>query len=430
MRTVATLSAFLLLGLAQPGVAASRTVPVSTTAELTAAIAAAQPGDEIVLANGTYALGGNHGVNCANAGTVAAPIVVRAAQPLGAHVTSSAVEAFAVSAPNWWFEGLDIRGVCPDDANCEHAFHVTGRATGFRMLRNRVADFNAHLKVNADGDHRQPDGGLVESNEFVNSHPRQTSGPVTPVNIDIAADWIVRGNLIRDFHKAGGNEVSYGAFAKGGAKRPVFERNLVLCADLDPAGGARIGLSFGGGGMDPALCAPKYDASVPCDPEVEGGVMRNNIVVNCSDDGIYLNHAKDTKILYNTLIATGDIVFRFPSSTGEAEGNVLSAQIKNRDGGTSTGTANITGVSQEQFAAWYKDPMHGDLRGNGNARGPSGRGFPRSDVTEDFCGRPRQGDALDLGALQASAGDCAIVPQAPAPPQTPAPPRPRRGRGR
>lgn len=408
----------LLFGLA--GIANARIVPANNAASLIAAIAAAQPGDEIVLANGVYALGGNHGVNCTNAGTAAAPIVVRAARPLGAHIVSSAVEAFVVSAPNWRFEGLDIQGVCPNDADCEHAFHVTGRATGFRMTRNRVADFNAHLKVNADGDHNRPDGGLVEANEIIETHPRQTSGPVAPVNIDIAADWVVRDNLIRDFHKAGGNEVSYGAFAKGGARRPVFERNLVLCAEQDPTGGARIGLSFGGGGMDPALCAPKYNAAIPCDPEVDGGIMRNNIVVNCSDDGIYLNHAKDTKLLYNTLIATGGIAFRFASSTGEAEGNVLSGPIRSRNGGSSTGAGNLIGVSPEQFAAWYQNPMHGDLRRRGELGALIGKGLPRSDLAEDFCARRRVGP-LDLGALQASAGDCATAGQAPGA-------RPRRGR--
>jgi len=413
MKAFAVLTLGLLLGLARPSVASARTVPVSNTAGLIAAIAAAQPGDEIVLANGTYALTGNHGVNCTNAGTAAAPIVVRAARPLGAHIVSAAVEAFSVSAPDWRFEGLDIRGICPDDNACEHAFHVTGRAAGFQMLRNRIADFNAHLKVNVDGDHNQPDGGLVEGNEIIETHPRHTSTPVTPVNIDIAADWVVRGNLIRDFHNAGGNGVSYGAFVKGGARRPLFERNLVLCADLDPAGGTRVGLSFGGGGMDPALCAPRFDAAIPCDPEVEGGVMRNNIVVNCSDAGIYLNRARDTKILYNTLIATGGVEFRFPSSTGEAEGNVLSSRIRRRDGGSFSGDANVMDVSPEQFAAWYQDPMHGDFRRKGSADGPSGKGLPRPDLSDDFCGRPRRGGALDLGALQASAGDCATAMHVP-----------------
>lgn len=416
----------VLFGLV-PAAAGARTVPVSDTAGLVAAIRAAHPGDDIVLANGTYELSGNHGVNCTGAGAPDAPITVRAAHPLGAHVVSTAVEAFAVSAPGWRFEGLDVRGACPDDQACEHAFHVTGRATGFRLVGNRIADFNAHLKVNADGEHDAPDGGLVEGNEFLDTHPRRTEGPVTPVNIDIASDWVVRGNVIRDFHKAGGGGESYGAFVKGGARRPLFERNLVLCADRDPVGGTRIGLSFGGGGMSPAQCAPHYDVSVPCDPEVEGGIMRNNIVASCSDVGVYLNHARDTKLLYNTLVATGGIQFRFPSSTGVAVGNVLTGGIRDRDGGSSRGEGNLTDVSPSQFAAWFRDPLHGDLRRKGDAVAAAplmGHGLPRPDVADDYCGRKRAASALDLGALQVSAGDCTTLQalSAPQPPPSAAPP--------
>ena len=406
MRTGTKVLLGLLLGLPPLGAANARIVPVTSTAALIAAIGAARPGDEIVLANGSYELQGSHGVNCANAGTASAPIVVRAARPLGARIESSAVEAFSVNAPNWRFEGLDIRGVCPDDAACEHAFHVVGRANGFQLLRNRIADFNAHLKVNADSEHNQPGGGLVAGNELLETHPRRTPGPVTPVNIDAADDWVVRGNLIRDFHKTLGNQVSYGAFAKGGARRPVFERNLVLCSDLDTTGGARVGLSFGGGGMDPALCAPAWNAAVACDPEVEAGVMRNNIVANCSDDGIYLNHARATRLLYNTLVATQGIAFRYESSTGEAHGNVLSSKIRDRDGGSFAGSDNLADVSLAQFAAWYQDPLHGDLRPKGDLGPLIGKGDPRRDVTHDFCERTRAG-RLDLGALQASAGPCA-----------------------
>ena len=398
----------LLLGLVPINLVSARTVRVDSTAGLIDAIKAAQPGDNIVLADGTYELRGNHGVNCANAGTTAAPIVVRAARPLGARIESDAVEAFSVSAPNWRFEGLDIQGVCPDDAECEHAFHVVGRATGFQMLRNRVADFNADLKANADVAHNQPNGGLVEGNAFVATHPRVTAGPVTPVNIDVADDWVVRGNLIRDFHKTGGNQVSYGAFAKGGARRPVFERNLVLCSDLDTGGGTRVGLAFGGGGMDPALCAPAWNAAITCDPEVEDGIMRNNIIANCSDDGIYLNRARETKLLYNTLVATQGIVFRFPSSTGEAVGNVLSSRIRSLGGGSFVGTDNLTEISLEQFAAWYEDPMHGDLRPKGDLKPLIGKGDPRPEIHDDYCGRVRAG-RFDLGAVQASADTSATV---------------------
>ncbi len=148
----------------------------------------------------------------------------------------------------------------------------------------------------------------------------------------------------------------------------LFERNLVLCADQDTTGGARVGLSFGGGGMDPALCAPAWNAAVACDPEAEGGIMRNNIVANCSDDGIYLNRARDTKLLYNTLIATQGIAFRFASSTGDAEGNVLSSRIRERDGGSFVGKDNLTDV----LAGAVRRPVSGP-----DPRRPAPEGRPR-----------------------------------------------------
>ncbi|MEJ7734959.1 MAG: chondroitinase-B domain-containing protein, partial [Polyangiaceae bacterium] len=66
-------------------------VPVTTGAELEAAIDAAQAGDELVLADGTYAIGSP---SCAAAGTAASPIVVRAEDPLGARNEVYGLEGF------------------------------------------------------------------------------------------------------------------------------------------------------------------------------------------------------------------------------------------------------------------------------------------------------------------------------------------------
>jgi hypothetical protein len=392
--------------LACPGAAAAaRTVHVQNASELTAAVAAAQPGDEIVLAAGTYALSG---LSCTADGSEAAPIVVRSATPLAARVEFDGLEGFKVSGAHWHFEGLEVVGVCASDPDCEHAFHVTGRADGFVLRGSRVMDFNAQLKVNASmigGTWEVPDRGLVEGCELHDTTPRDTSNPVTKLNIDTGDDWVVRGNVIRDFRKNGGDDVSYGVFLKSGGKRGVIEKNLIVC-DSGAGGGVRIGMSFGGGGTAPQYCAPAFDPNVACDPEHEDGIMRNNVVVSCSDVGVYLNKAKGSNVLYNTLIGTAGVDFRFTSSTGEAVGNVLTGVIRNRDGASGTFADNLAGVSLATFQAMYMDPLGADLRQKGDLGQLIAQGPMRAEVGDDYCGRARPAGAYTLGALEHSLGDC------------------------
>jgi hypothetical protein len=406
MRRLPFLAAFAIANVAGASSAWAKTVNVTNATDLLAAISGAAAGDEIVLASGTYALA--QSPVCGASGTTDAPIVVRSATPLGARIEFDALEGFHVTAPNWHFEGLDVHGVCANDSDCEHGFHVTGGATGVVLRNNRIVDFNAQLKVNADkpaATWLQPNGGLVEGNDVFDTHSRATSNPVTKLNIDGADGWIVRGNVLHDGHKNGGDNTSYQAFMKGGGKNGLFERNLVLCTKDETSGGTRIGISLGGGGTDPQFCAPAFNAAVPCVPEMSASVIRNNIIVNCSDVGIYLNQAKDTEVLYNTLIATSGVDFRFAASSGEADGNVLASALRTRDGATMTLKTNLSGLAPTDFAAMFVAPLTGDLRKKGDLSSLIGKGTARADVTDDYCARQRAG-AYDLGALQVSLGDC------------------------
>src|SRR5688572_18442030 len=78
------------------------TTLVTTTAELVAAFAAAQPGEIIELAPGTYALG--QGLVTPRAGTAEQPIVVRSGGLGQAVIESSVVEAIHVTEAFWSFE--------------------------------------------------------------------------------------------------------------------------------------------------------------------------------------------------------------------------------------------------------------------------------------------------------------------------------------
>jgi MYXO-CTERM domain-containing protein len=400
-----------VVSLLVPRSASAAEVNVATTSELTTAIGAAMAGDVIVLANGTYTISSK--VSCSKVGTEPAPIVVKAANPLLAKIEFDTVEGFAITGAYWTFDGLDIGGVCAVDSDCEHAFHVSGAAHGFTLKNSRVHDFNAQLKVNAseiDGTFVMPHKGLIEGNELFDSRARNTSNPTTKLNIDTGDDWVVRANIIRDFHKGAGDSISYGAFMKSGGKRGTFERNLVMCS-RDTTGGVRIGLSFGGGGTGPQFCAPAFDPSVPCSVEHEGGVIRNNIIVNCSDVGIYLNKSKDTKVLHNTLIGTNGVDFRFGTSSGEARANVLTSKIRIRDGGMFTGSDNLMDIPTTEFTAMYLDPLKGDLRKKGDLAKFIDNATATS-VTDDYCARTRM-DSHDLGALEHSLGDCVTTKPVP-----------------
>lgn len=379
---------------------------VASVAELETAITSAKAGDDIVLADGTYAV--DHKITCAAAGTPAAPITVRAANPLGAHIEANTLEAFSVTGAGWHFEGLDLRGVCTSDDSCEHAFHVTGHATGFVLRRSRIQDFSAQLKVNAalgaGGAWEMPHDGLVEYCEVFDTHARNTSAPVTKLNIDTGDRWIVRGNYIHDFHKASATP-TYGAFMKSGGKSGLFERNLVVCLKDEKTAGVHIGLSFGGGGTGAQYCAPAFDASVPCDVEHDGGTMRNNIIAACSDVGIYLNRAKGSRLLHNTLVGTTGIDFRFPTTSGEARANVLASAIRTRDGAQAPTLAdNLVDLTQGDFDAMYMAPLAGDLRKKGDLARLLGKSAGPG-VSDDYCARARTAP-FDLGALQHSLGDC------------------------
>lgn len=314
---------------AQPGAAdgsgTSLRKLVGNAAELRSALATAMPGDTIVLLPGTYHVQGE--LLASRPGTDAMPIVVRVERPGTVKIEFDAVEGFKVLAPYWRFENLVIRGVCAQQEYCEHAFHVVGGAHHFTALNNTILDFNAHFKINGEGG-RFPDAGLIEGNTLSNTAPRYTNAPVTPVDLVAANDWIVRRNLITDFVKTGGDQVSYGAFAKGAGARTLFERNVIFCEQhLRASTGQRVGLSFGGGATGKPYCRDQK-----CVVEHDQGTMRANLIASCSDAGIYVNASARSRLIDNTLIDTAGVQVRFPESSADIAGNLVDGPILARNG--------------------------------------------------------------------------------------------------
>ncbi len=387
-RALASLFALAAVPAATLGVV----VPVGSTQELIDAIGDALPGHVITLAPGTYDVDQN--LSCVVDGTAAEPIVVRADQLGDALIRFDAVEGFKVSGAHWTFENLDIEGVCSTHSACEHAFHLFGDADFVQIRGNRMHEYNAMIKSNITSG-AFPDDVVVEFNEFFNSTVRNTSNPVTPIDIVGGRRWQVRANLIADFGKGQGNGISYAAFLKGNSKLGLFERNLVIC-ELNHTGGIRLGLSFGGGGSGPSSICEEGT----CTPEHEDGIMRNNLIVNCPDDvGIYLNEAADVRIYNNTIYNTTGVDVRFTASVAELRNNILSGQIRERDGGTAIEGVNLESVSLGEFAAWFTDPANADF---GLLDGSSfvDLGETLAEVLADYCANGRDDGSTDLGAVE------------------------------
>lgn len=387
---------------AQPPVAA-RAVTVIAAAQLQPALDAALPGDVITLAPGRYRFNGRS-LNVHRAGRADAPIVLRAPQPGSVLLEFDLLEGFVVTAPHWVFEQLEIVGVCRNDDDCEHAFHVVGGGQHVTIRDNLLREFNAHLKING---HRGqfPDHGVVSGNQLVNSRGRRTDAPVTPVDLVAASGWRIEHNLIADFVKDGGDFTSYGGFAKGGGTDNRFERNVVLCEhQLRGANGRRIGLSFGGGGTGASVCRDGR-----CVVEHERGAMLGNLIASCSDNGIYINRAAQTRLQHNTLIDTAGINVRFAESSAQADGNLVDGPIGARDGAILRSADNrstrlaASYVGLSDVRARFADALALDLAWS--PAPPRRAAAPDAAPGADLCGAPR-GEAPVYGAFE-DVGRCA-----------------------
>lgn len=361
-----------------------RTVVITSPAQFIQALERAEPGDLLTFAPGTYRFRG-HNLPVRRAGRANAPITVRAPRPGSVVLEFEMLEGFHVSAPHWVFENLVIVGICRNDDDCEHAFHIVGGAQEVVIRHTEIREFNAHLKVNGEGG-LFPDRGHLIGNRLVNTRARRTANPVTPFDLVAASEWLIEGNLIADFVKDGGDFTSYGAFAKGAGSGNRFVRNVVLCEHrLRGVGGRRVGLSFGGGGTGASACRDRR-----CLVEHERGVVRDNLIASCSDDGIYINRGAQTAILHNTLVDTAGIQVRYAESSAVVEGNLVDGPLRARDGSLQHATDNrspwlpATFLGVNTVRARFADALALDLRWNGK---PPRR--VQADGTSDLCGSPR-----------------------------------------
>jgi hypothetical protein len=364
---------------------------VSSLRDLSDAAGNALPGDVIQIQPGKYRFSGT-AIHFSRPGTAAAPIVVRAARLGDVTIESDGAETLKVTAPFWRFENLSMRGICVGHSDCEHAFHIVAGGGNTVIRNNLLLDYNAHIKINGENG-LFPDHGLVEGNTMTETAPRVTVNPIAPVDLVAANDWVIRGNIIADFIRAPGQggEPPYGGFVKGEGGGNVLERNLVVCEwKLRDFPGQRVGLSLGGGGTGIPYRRIKGLSGF----EQVGGVVRDNLVALCSDDGIYVNRSVRSVIDHNTLLDTAGIDVRFTDSSATVTANIVDGAIRRRDGASLRSWDNAMPFLPGLFVglhpqrSLFLDPAALDLAWR--ARPAS---LPDTEPRSDLCSRRRGANA-------------------------------------
>ncbi len=377
-----------ILALLAPAIASAQTVTSAT--DLASAVANAQPGTEIVVADGRYLLDGILATRAG--GTETSPIVVRGASPRGAVlITDGAEEAFKLEHPHWHIRGLHI--------------HVNGgSAHGIQLVRDgrnaRIVDNAIELDSPAEGGIKgaggpnppQPDFAWIEGNEIWFNSPTRNDNAE---GIDAVAvrGWVIRGNYIHDIQKNAVefDGIGWGVFTKGNSIETIIEANVV--ADCF------VAISQGGGGTGRQFFRDG-DATF----ETRDGIIRNNMVLRSGDVAIYLNKARNTRIYNNTtwgsFTSCGDgcssIDVRYSTSTADIRNNILDKPLSPRDGGRITEGTNLILPSSMSIAG-FADPSQNDLRLIAGAAGID-QGETLTLVPHDIDGTPRPVGAYDLGA--------------------------------
>lgn len=314
----------------EPMAGISHQLYVDSPQAIQQALRDAKAGTRIVIAPGLYPF--NRTLGLGNNGRSDEPIVLSAAQPGTVWFQFGHVEGILVNRSHWVFENLDIRGVCKRHDDCEHAFHVVGRGAFTTIRNNRITDFNAHIKVNGHSG-EWPDHGLLAYNTLTNSSARETTKPVTPLDLVGANHWRVQDNLVSNFVKRDGNRVSYGLFMKGASEGGRIERNLVICSPSDISRpGVRVGISFGGGGTGPTACRDKSCQAY----EHRLGLAANNIVAHCNDTGLDVNQSIQIVLAHNTLINTSGVATRGTRAQARLYGNLYEGIARARNGSSLT----------------------------------------------------------------------------------------------
>jgi len=389
-----------------PPPAGDTIVNVSTEAQLWNAVNAAQPHTTILLADGTYNLGANGHYLWIDIPYVTIRSASANREAVILDDNYSRTQIVSIVASNVTVADITIKRAYT------HPIHVMSTATvdtrNTLIYNVRITDPGQQaIKVNPNGEGHYPDNGVIacsviELTDAGRAHIRDncyTGG----IDMHQARDWVVRDNWIEGFWCDSGLS-EHGIHFWRGCRDPIVERNVLR----NNARGVGFGMATSGTARtytdNPCPAASGYI-------DHYGGIIRNNFIfanraelfasADGYDNGISLWNACEVKTYHNSVISTqapfSSIEWRFPNTSVHLVNNLVSHNLRARDGATAVQAGNLTNAPLTLFVDGSGGDLH--LLPSAAAAIDQGAALSAGLCDDDIDGDPRPiGPARDIGA--------------------------------
>lgn len=379
----------------------TRIVNVSTEPQLQTAIGNLQAGDTIVIADGTYNLTSTLYINGKNNVTIrgnsgSANVVLAGNGMDNANFGNTEFGIWSNSG-NTTIAHLTIRDTY-DNTIILNPGANSARIYSCSLINSGSQFVKSNPITNPDGSVTGNTNGVLEYTIMAytgnppGDHGGNGGGYTNGISAHAAQNWIIRGNLFKNFHTPDTDTYLWNAAVLmwNHSANTIVEQNTFINVDRAVA----FGLQQQATGFDHS-----------------GGVIRNNFVYlqpglmssarAAGSDGLIIVWDSPNSLVYhNTVLANGNeayaIEFRFPqSSAGEARNNLADVGVHIRDSASATQSGNLATATPALFV----NPSAGDLHLLATAAVAIDKAPTLSAVSNDIDGDARpQGAAYDIGA--------------------------------
>ncbi len=370
---------------------ASRRVTVSNAEQLDRAVHMAEPGDHIIISPGRYRA--KLRFTAKNSGTKSSPVIVIARDgPKTVVIDGGGTDiTIKFNASSYIrLETLDITG------GGYHGVFFENGAHDIVVDGNRVHDnhahrpMNSHAELKGTGGHSRPYRISITNNEiFHTEHP--PGGNFQGIDCNLCDDFLIAGNYIHDIREPTSESYSHhdrGSCIqmKSNSRSTVIERNRIARC--------HIGIAFGGDG--------------PARPAHLGGVVRNNLIHDSTETGIFIVNTAGGEIVHNTLFSNGEAI-RIAQDKFQTGGQNHIDILNNILDGPILITGDYRGALKGNYflqsgmmLRFFKNPSDRNFRLNAGASALIDQAVKtQNEVSRDYGGAPRpQGSGADIGAFE------------------------------